>query len=340
MNNDPNIQPQVNAPQGMPQNGPMPPQGMQPNAQPFQVGMPSSGPIPPQGLPQNGPAPQQGMPNQMGYQQQYPYPNQPMMQPPKKPMDPEKKKKLILWLSIGGGVLILGIAALIIIPILLRVDYSTAYKAAKELEPKVYDIYHSYDCGYVVKYVDSTYTDSKSYSEYIEKCKKVYDSSVNDLVSKLENADGVKRNNEISTQFANFKSKYDALQIGDAESLSAKLNIWKARHDYVYAVDDLSYSSSSDSEFTSAANYLINSGNDTLKKYGEEWLTQSLAISAAYRNYRAASWQDSSQLYKEYTNKKKELEDWVAANKPDVNTIAPLNFDNTSNKSDRSHVVL
>ena len=273
-----------------------------------------------------------GTPNQMGGYpaQQYPYQNPQMAKPLKQPMDPVKKKKLVIGFSVGGVALALGIAALIIVPILLRIDYSSAYSAIKELKPMVYDIYHSYDCGYVVDNVNSTYTEPKTYNEYIERCKEAYDSSINDSIAKLENTDGVKRNSEINTQFAKFKSEYTALQAGDPDTLASKLALWQARHNFVYAADDLSYSSSSDSEFTTAANYLIDSGNDALKTYGEDWLEKSLAIAAAYRAYRAASWQTSSQLYNDYNNKKKEKDDWVAANKPDINAIAPLNFNDTS----------
>lgn len=272
--------------------------------------------------------PQMPYPNgQYPYQPQYP---QPQMRPPKQPMDPAKKKKIILISSICSGVVVLGIVAAIVIPILLRVDYAPAYAAVKELKPKVYDIYRSYDCEYVVDYVDSTYTSIKAYSEYIENCKATYSAGADDLVTKLENTDAVKRNDEIKAQFSKFKSEYSKLSSGDNDTLIEKLNLWQARHNFVYTADDLSYSSSSDAEFTTAANYLINSGNDALKTYGEGWLERSIAVAAAYRAYRSASWQTSSQLYTEYTNKRNEFNDWKAANRPDIKTVAPLNFDDTS----------
>ena len=61
-----------------------------------------------------------GAPNQTGGYpaQQHPYQNPPMAKPPKQPMDPAKKKKLIIGFSVGGVALALGIAALIIVPIL------------------------------------------------------------------------------------------------------------------------------------------------------------------------------------------------------------------------------
>lgn len=283
-------------------------------------------PMPGQPNPVNQPMPNQPVPP---YGQPYPPYQQPMPRPPKQPMDPAKKKKLILGLSIGGVVLALGITAAIVIPILLRVDYGPAYATAKELKPKIYDIYHSYDCEYVVDNVDSTYTTPKQYAEYIEGCKDVYSSNADELVAKLGDTAGVKRDSKIGTQYEKFKSEYTKLSSGDSESLDAKLKLWQARHDFKYAEKDLDYSSS-DSEWKTAYNYLINSGNDTLKTYGENLLQQTLEITAAYRAYRAASWQESSQLLKEYNNKKSEHSDWIAANKPDINDVAPLNFNDTS----------
>lgn len=257
--------------------------------------------------------------------------SQPMMKPPKQPMDPAKKKKLIIGLSVCGAVLILSIAAAIVIPILLRVDYSSAYATAKELKPKVYDIYRSYDCEYAIDYVESKWTSVKDYTEYIERCKSNFSSETNDLVSKLENTDSVKRNNDVKTQFDKFKAEYTSLSSDNSDALNAKLALWQARHNFVIAADKLS-TSSSDAEFTTAANYLINSGNDTLKAYGEGWLERRIAINAAYRAYYNASYSNPNynQLREDYNNKKNEYNDWIATNKPDIKTVAPLSFNDTS----------
>lgn len=279
---------------------------------------------------QMGPNPAMNqMSNQPNVQPPYPnYPNQYPPRPPKQPMDPVKKKKIIAIVSICSGVAVLAIIAAIVIPILFRVDYSTAYKTAKDLKPKIYNIYQSYDCGYVVSYVDSRYTNIKNYAEYVENCKETYNDSTSALVAKLGETDGIKRNNELGLQYEKFRTAFAALTSGDTEELAAKLALWQARHNFVYVADDLSYTSSSDAEFTAAANYLIESGNDTLKTYGEGWLEKSLAAAAAYRNYRntTTGW---SAAYNEYQNKVKEKNDYVAANKPDMSQIAPLNFNDT-----------
>jgi len=259
------------------------------------------------------------------------YPPQ-MMRPPKQPMDPKKRKTIILVVSIVSGVVVLGIALAIILPMVLKVNYSASYKTAKELKPYIYDIYQSYDCGYIVDDVDASYVSDKEYGEYIDKCKEVYDSKTNDLVSQLEGTDGVRRNDDIKNQFGKFKNEYNALSSGNTDELDYKLGLWQAWHSFYIAVDDLSYSDT-DAEFTTAGNYLINSGNDTLKSYGEGWLERSLVVAAAYRAYDNASWSDYSayqNLQDTYYDKKAEFEDWVAANKPDINTVAPLKFDDTS----------
>ncbi len=285
------------------------------------------------GMPQNNMQnmqPNMQMNNQMGPNMGQPYPPQ-MMRPPKQPMDPKKKRTIILVASIVSGVVVLGIALAIILPMMLRVNYSASYKTAKELKPYIYDIYQSYDCEYIVGDVDASYVSDKEYGEYIDKCKEVYNSKTNELVNQLENTDGVKRNEEIKNQFGKFKNEYDALSSGNTDELDYKLGLWRAWHSFYVAVDDLSYSDT-DAEFTTAGNYLINSGNDTLKSYGEGWLEWSRTVAAAYRAYDNASWSSSDyqSLRDAYYNKKAEFEDWVATNKPDINAVAPLKFDDTS----------
>ena len=319
----------------MDNNGPLPNQPLPNQPVPPMLDQPNNvQPVPNQPMPAQPmqPTPGQPMAQPMPPYPGQPYPPQPMMKSPKQPMDPAKKKKIILIVSICSGVAILGIVAAIIIPILLRVDYSSAYKTAKELSPKIYDIYHSYDCEYVVDYYNSTYTNTKTYNEYIENCLAVYDNGASDLVTKLGDTDGIKRNTDLKNQYDKFSSEFNALTSGSATNLSSKLDVYKAWHTFVVAVDDLDYRNSSDAEFTAAANYLIESGNDTLKTYGEGWLERQLGVAAAYRAWYNASYSDPnySEYRNAYNNKNTEIKDWIAANKPDIQTLAPLNIDDTS----------
>ncbi len=334
-NNPQSAQPISPASQSQPVSGPGPIPPVQPGpAQPAPApmnGQPMPGPNGPMPGPNTPMGPNSPMPAQPapGFT---PGPNGPaagLVMQPKQPMDPAKKKKIILISSICGGVLVLGIAAAIIIPILLRVDYSTAYKTAKELKPKIYDINQSYSCEYVEDYVDSTYTTIKTYNEYIAGCKDVYNNGATELVNELGDTAGIKRNSDLKLQFDKFKNEYDTLISGSTEELDQKLSLWQARHSFVVAADELTYSDSSDAEFTTAANYLIESGNDALKTYGEGWLSRSIELAAAYRNYRNAPLSSWTETYNIYSNKRSEFSDWVSANRPDITTIAPLNFSDT-----------
>ena len=234
---------------------------------------------------------QMGSNMQMGPNMGQPYPQQ-TMQSPKQPMDPKKKKTIILIVSIVSGVMVLGITLAIVLPMIFKVDYSTAYNTAKELQPKIYDIYQSYDCEHVVDYVDSDYTSIKTYNEYINGCAEAFSIETDNLVSDLASTDGVKRNEEIRLQFERFKSVYDSMN-PDYDELMAKLAVYKARHEFVVMAKDLSYSSS-DAEITAAANKLIESGNEVLKTYGEGWLEKYLAAAHAHQD-----WYNSSGYYSE-----------------------------------------
>lgn len=300
MNNNPSFQPQRQP--NMPQNAP-------------------------QNMPPNGPMMQQGMPNQMGgYPQQYPYPNQQMMpRPPKQPMDPAKKKKIIIWSCVGGAAAILGITAAIVIPIILRVDYSTAYNTAKELKPSIYNIYQNSDCENAVEYLDSSYASTKTYNKYVEGCKETFNQSVAELVDKLGATEGVSRNGDINAQFEAFRTTYNSIA-PDAQGLQDKLEIYSAYHNFVSAASNIG-SKSADSEITAAANYLINSSNDTLKTYGEGWLEKYIAYAHAYQSYTNNGYKTSD--YNLQKTAEKELKEWISTNKPDIKSTYQLNFDNT-----------
>ncbi len=79
--------------------------------------------------------------------------------------------------------------------------------------------------------------------------------------------------------------------VPNADELNSKLDLYKTWHSYVVAVDDLS-ASDTDAKIQSAANILINSGNDSFKTYGEGWLEQTMNYVRAYRAYQNSSYSD------------------------------------------------
>lgn len=274
----------------------------------------ASQPVPPQ----SAPAPQPTF-----------QPGQPMPQPPrppKQPMDPAKKKKIIMISAISGAVVLLIVLAVILIPTFFRVDYSTAYKSAKDLSPKIYEIYSDNSCNNVVDYANSTSITDEEYSDYIEGCKGEF-SGVGGDVTTLGETAAVKKDSSINEAYSQFKNEYDKLA-GTSDSLGEALEVYRVWHNYVLAVSKLNRRKSTETEIRSVANILIDSGISAFKTYGEGWAEKTMAMFKAYREY----WSDL--LNKTFEEKNKEAEnalsDYINENKPVVSDIAGIKPDDKS----------
>lgn len=265
---------------------------------------------------------------QMGNNWQ-PQPQQ-MVPVQKQPMDPAKKKKLILGICLGAGGAVVLIIAVVVICILMKVDYGESYKLAKELKPKAYDISNNYSCANAVGYADSHYVDNSSYSGYVSGCLAMMD-GVSELVADLGRTSGVKRNKEIKEQYGRFKEAVNAV-VPEGNELAEKMKLYEAWHKFVVATDDLSASSSSDAEIRNAVKSLTESGNKILEDYGKGWLEKTLAYVQAYRAYdnsNAGYFSDEGKaLRAERDNKQTEWKNWKAENKPDIKEVAELSFEN------------
>lgn len=267
-----------------------------------------------------------------GSQATVPIMQQPMNtpKPQKQPMNPATKKKIIKYSVIGVCAVVMLAVAGVVISIVTRVDYGPAYNAAKELRTKVRDINSDSNCQYAVEYVDSAYTSDATYSGYVEKCKLLTD-DVDDLINKLGDTAGVKRNKEIENKFQVFKTDFYA-SMPDAGALSQKLDLYVAWHKYTVLLDSFTISKLTEAELTNAASILINSGNETLKDYGEGWLEITLAYLRAYQAYEAASYTDpnKSTLRNERDQASSAQRLWVSQNKPSIKTVAPIELQSTT----------
>lgn len=254
----------------------------------------------------------------------------PVAPQPKQPMDPATKKKIILGCVIGAAVFVAIIVACVVIAIVSHIDYGETYRQAKDLKEDISDLYTSYDCERVVSNVNSDWTSDSSYNKYIEACKESTD-GIDDKIAELEKTAGIRKDSDLSAAFDKFKKEYMAI-VPDSTSLSTDLDLYKTWHSYVVAIDNLSASTSTDAEITSAANILINSGNDVFKTYGEGWLEKTLGYIRAYRAYQNSNYSDSnrSELRDEYYAQQTSQREWVSANKPDIATLIPLNFSDTT----------
>ncbi len=245
---------------------------------------------------------------------------------PKAPMDPKTKKLIITLSIISAGVIALVVLAVIFLPMIFKTDYGEAYRIAKRIDEKIDALYTGLDCENTVEKYDSYYTSNKDYNTYVEGCATAT-KGLNELVDSLGKSSGVTHNEEIKSQYDDFKAAFDKLAI-NSDSISEKLEIYKAWHSFVVAKKDLN-GLSSDSSYNTAAKILTDSNVETLKKYGEEWLEHGLAYAHAYSAYYDASYSDPKikDLREKYYEKSDEFEDFVKNNKPDIESMAKIDMD-------------
>ena len=208
----------------------------------------------------------------------------------RKPMDPATKKKLILGLSIGGGVLVLAVIAIVVIAVVTHVDYGATYRAAKELDEKISDFYSSSDCADAYLKADSTYVDEDDYNDALDECKAMA-TELDELVNALGSTSGIKNDSELKAAYDKFVADYRKV-IPDQATLDAGLATLKAVHQFMLAVDELDLDEAGEAEIQEACNYLINSGNAQLATVGQGVAPLMTDYVNTYR-----TWLDSSGYY-------------------------------------------
>lgn len=206
--------------------------------------------------------------------------------------------------------------------------YGATYRAAKELAPKITNTATSTSCEYATTYVKSVAVDKSTYDGYINNCKSLA-SGIDILVEQLGQTPAIGWNSELSAAYQDFHDLYfESFPGGEQSSqLIATLDLYQAWHSYLVAVDRLTVDSP-DSEFQQAADILRTSGNETLAKYGEEWLAKELDYLDTYRRYWNLSYTDpeKSNLRTEYETKRENLRNWVSDHRPDVTKLASFDI--------------
>ncbi len=251
----------------------------------------------------------------------------------KKPMDPKKKKNIIIWSCVGGGVLIAGIVAIVLVIVLTQVDYKESYRLAKELSEPMSKFYSGYSrCEYVVEYADSYYTSASSYSTYIEGCKEAISSETTEKIKKLGETSGVSRDSDVKALYDKFWEKYSKAVSGVDDDLSKKLDTYDSWHKFIYDGEsiDIVYFSN-ENKIDTVADYAIKSGNDTLKSFGEQWKTKAQELYKARKDYR-----NGTIRYSEYSTKEDDFDDWYEESLPKLADVLPLNFDGDKSEIDEA----
>lgn len=240
--------------------------------------------------------------------------------------------KVFLIIGIVTGVIAIGIIALFAILASMKIDYGTAYKSVGNLREPIAGVRTDYNCGYAVEYVSSSYTSNKDYEKYIETCKTVYSGLTSKLIEDLEKTDGVSKDADIKAKFDEFKMNYDQIVASTAD-LDKRFEYYTAYHNFIVATKDFSFSDTTDAEAKKAATYLTETDNKTLQDYGKGWQEKALAALAAQRNYevnwRTAHGDDYTALLTTKNNTTKEYNSYIKENKPDIESLVPLDFSGT-----------
>lgn len=266
-------------------------------------------------------------------------PNQPQSVVPKKPMDKKTKKLIIIICSVGGGLLILGIAALIILPIILKVDYEKTYDLAEDANDLRYDI-QSYDsCGGVISYANSSYQSINSYEKYVSDCKSDL-AAFKESIAKLSGDNGINRDADIKADWDEFKTSYDRA-FASYEKLIDTYSDW---HTFVAGWYDATSGSDwwetiNESKVKNLTATLTESGNEGLKKYGEGYITVRWKQIKAYQDYQSAydayydaSYSDSNKTnlrnamnaaYEAYNGANQDYRDYIV-DEPDITDTEKL----------------
>ena len=250
---------------------------------------------------------------------------------PAKKAKKSHKGAIITWSIIGGIVLVGGITAAIVIPIVLsQVDYKESYAIAKELKSPMSDFYYDYDdCVDVVDDADDDWYSTSTYSSYVSDCKDALKPTTIELVKKLGESSGVSRDADVKLVYDKFRTEFDkAIQSVDGD-LSSKLDVYENWHKFIYNAVDMSFYSHGASDINTYAGYAINSGNDTLKAFGEQWKTKALEVAEAYKAYDDAT-SGTSSLYSTFTSKRNAFNTWVEENLPKVTEVLPLSFEDNA----------
>lgn len=238
------------------------------------------------------------------------------------------KKKIILISSICGSVAVLGIAAAIIIPMLLSINYGEAYLAAKEAKTALSDYYSSSACSNADYYLNSRYTSESSYEEYLSACAQSMENNPTAAVDKLANTGAVKRDENIKKQFEAFYAEFQKSAITDEATLNKKFDLYKTWHKFIIAKSDLK-TGALDAEIAAAASPLMNSGDDSLKTYAEGWISKRIAYARTY-----TAWYESVGYYNTEYDKYREasnaLETYEEESLPDFVKVAGKNSSNSS----------
>lgn len=260
-----------------------------------------------------------------------PSPDQPVQQSISPSIKPVKKKNFlaIILLTIGG--VVAAVVAIIICVIMSKIDYGSSYRAAKKLN-SVASSLNSDACTSIVSHVDNKRIGNVTYNSHVTSCVASV-ANINKYTDELSETDAIKKDKEIKAQFERFMEIKNSTVPSD-EEFDTKAKLYMAYHNFIFYSEYIDAKSVSDADLKHAADFLINSGNDILKAYGEGWLEKITAYVHAHQTYyNTRGNANYNQLLQNRNDAKDEFDTWVTANRPNIPALFNLDFSNAKQLS-------
>lgn len=230
--------------------------------------------------------------------------------------------------GIAVAVLVILVGLIVLIVNVVRVDYEATVAKMQEVETKVSAFLSSSACETVVSAANLTTPTVEDYKIEVRRCKNLTGGAW-DAVRELGETEGVSRNDAVRAEYERF---VEALKVAlpDDAGLDEKLEVYGKWHEYVIGVSLMSYGGAR-SEFERLAGLLTGSENQVLASYGADWLRKTVAVANTYAEYEAAGKNSAEriELRATYERRKKAVEEWEAAERPDVTKVLPLGFGET-----------
>ena len=249
----------------------------------------------------------------------------------------KKQKILMISIPVLTAAVITGVVIYANVTGAFKIDYSGTYAAAKELRTEMQKLRSDASCSKVIEYVSNAYTTKEAYQKYVEGCRRTGQGITSDIVTVLGNTPGILKDEEVRKRYETFSIALEAAKEGNSQvdELLDRYVLW---HQWILAESngDSSYSDFDwpEASMDTAANILIKSNLEDLKKYGEEWLKYKKEAVTAYHNYFHHGTINAAipieQLYAEMTTKTGAFNDWKKKNEPSILELYPLELVDTA----------
>lgn len=238
---------------------------------------------------------------------------------------PQKKSGLPVGLIIGlaiGGVVLLGgiVTAIILLFFGGKVDYEATYKSFDAVETSMDAIDYG-DCYKVHSRIDSSYTSSSEYGDYITGCVEEL-VALESATSEFGKSSGAKHDEDIKKAYEAYKSILDSIYTKKSE-LESQLSIYNTYHEFYLTIENASTDVKSlESAIISAASLFEDTKNSALTEFAKGFREKGLAYVRAIDNYRNGSGTSYSDIY----DKMEDFTDYIENNAPEINDVTSLDF--------------